>query len=45
MKSILRYCVLGAVGLVALFVAARRKLPRQVDSCEVEFNAASKCSW
>src|SRR5438876_5740213 len=22
-----------------------RKLPRQVDSCEVEFNAASKRSW
>jgi hypothetical protein len=26
-------------------LALFRKLPRQVDSCEVEFNAASKRSW
>ena len=28
-----------------LSVENLRKLPRQVDSCEVEFNAASKRSW
>jgi DNA end-binding protein Ku len=31
--------------VIDLMSALKRKLPRQVDSCEVEFNAASKRSW
>ena len=30
---------------MARFALSDRKLPRQVDSWEVEFNAASKHSW